>query len=358
MSAPNDVENGPVPVGVHMVGSVPLPSASDVFTTLSDALPGRLQRMPDGETGSRQQFVVFQREVFAAAPQVLRQYDSSFNSVNGPVPSQSELDAAVEAIQQSGTASTHYDTNAFESYKSFKSLQDAGKIPSTVKFQVSLPTPINVLCIVAEGYQAAVEPLYEELLLDALRNIQSTIPHESLSIQWDVAAEFAMLEGVFWPHFKPWFSPIREGIIERVSRLVDAVDPDVDVGLHLCYGDIGHRHFFEPADTAKLVDIANAVEARASRSLTYVHMPVPQQRTDAAYFAPLQDLKLASGSLFLGLVHYNDIEGTRQRIAAATGALKGSQYGVATECGMGRTPPEQLSSILEISAAVTGVYGN
>jgi hypothetical protein len=41
---------GFVPLGVHLVGSVPLASAEDVFRTLGGALGDRLRRLPDGET--------------------------------------------------------------------------------------------------------------------------------------------------------------------------------------------------------------------------------------------------------------------------------------------------------------------
>jgi len=36
---------------VLLVGSVPLGSAEHVFTACADALPGRVARLPDGETG-------------------------------------------------------------------------------------------------------------------------------------------------------------------------------------------------------------------------------------------------------------------------------------------------------------------
>lgn len=43
--------------------------------------------------------------------------------------------------------------------------------------------------------------------------------------------------------FTPWFSPVKEGIMERIVRLSAAVDKEVELGYHLCYGDIQHRHF-------------------------------------------------------------------------------------------------------------------
>ena len=38
---------------VHLVGSVPLANAHEVFVTVSAALGRRLLRIPDGETGER-----------------------------------------------------------------------------------------------------------------------------------------------------------------------------------------------------------------------------------------------------------------------------------------------------------------
>lgn len=84
-------------------------------------------------------------------------------------------------------------------------------------------------------------------------------------------------------------------------------------------------------------------------------MPVPKDRNDAAYFAPLEELKLQDNTqLFLGLIHHADEDGTRRRVEAAEKVVK--KFGVATECGMGRTPPEELESILKICAAVSAPY--
>src|SRR5258705_10739780 len=82
-------------------------------------------------------------------------------------------------------------------------------------------------------------------------------------------------------------------------------------------------------------------------------MPVPRDRADEAYFAPLRDLHLQPGTeLYLGLVHFSDGEaGTRRRIEAAQQA--GTEFGVATEGGFGRRPPETVADLLRIHAAGT-----
>lgn len=334
------------PRGVHVVGSVPLPSTEQVFREACKTLPGPLHRLPDGETGKRQNFTSFQTDVFAKCPSVLRALDGQNRSTEGV---------------QSGTGDiqllpTGYDDCALASYATFCQLRKEGVIPPGTRFQVSLPTPINVIGpFVDPSHQAAVEPVYEKALLSALRRIQDEIPAKDLSIQWDVAVEFAMLENVQFFLFTPWFSPVKEGIMERIVRVSAAVDKDVELGYHLCYGDIQHRHFVEPKDTALLVEIANLILKQVHHPVNWIHMPVPKDRTDAAYFAPLEGLKLQDNTqLFLGLVHHADEEGTRRRTEAAEKVVK--KFGVSTECGMGRTPPEELDGILKICAAVSAPY--
>lgn len=335
--------------GVHLVGSVCLPSAEDVFRQSVELLPGRLRRIPDGETQHRQNFTFWQLAVFQAVPQILRQYDATMSTVPvDPVPSDEEIQRAVKSLPELHTG---YDVVAIESYQTFTKLRQEGVIPKGVKFQVSLPTLPNVLVLVAEPYQAAVEPLYEAALLRDLRKIEQAIPPEDLTIQWDAASEFAMLEGAVWPHFKPWFSPVREHLDQQLARLTNAVSPQVEMGVHLCYGDLGHRHFFEPKDLGLLVDVANTLKKNTQRPITYFHMPVPKERDDAAYFAPLKNLELGSTELYLGVVHAGDEEGTRRRIATASQLVK--DFSIGTECGMGRTPPEDFASIMSISSAVS-----
>ena len=82
-------------------------------------------------------------------------------------------------------------------------------------------------------------------------------------------------------------------------------------------------------------------------------MPVPRNRSEDAYFAPLKGLQLhPETELYLGLAHLTDgVEGTRQRIAAAQRAT--AQFGVATECGLGRRPTATIPALLHIHREVS-----
>jgi hypothetical protein len=83
-------------------------------------------------------------------------------------------------------------------------------------------------------------------------------------------------------------------------------------------------------------------------------MPVPRDRNDDAYFAPLSDLKLKPETeLSLGLVHYTDgVAGTRRRLMTAERRAKG--FSIATECGFGRRDPATIPELLRIHAEVAG----
>ena len=122
------------------------------------------------------------------------------------------------------------------------------------------------------------------------------------------------------------------------------------MGFHLCYGDSGGKHFTEPADTGLMVKIANALSENSPRPIQWIHLPVPKERDDSAFFAPLKKLALRPETrLFLGLVHPGDgIEGTRRRMAMAQRFV--SEFGIATECGFGRRPPETVPELLRIHA--------
>jgi hypothetical protein len=141
------------------------------------------------------------------------------------------------------------------------------------------------------------------------------------------------------------------------AQLVDLgnhVPADIELILHLCYGDNKHRHSIEPTDMSDLVAFANNVSAGISRTIELIHMPVPRDRDDDAYFAPLKDLRLRPETgISLGLVHHTDgVAGTRRRIATAQRHLR--DFAIATECGFGRRDPATLPELLRIHAVVAG----
>jgi hypothetical protein len=343
---------------VHLVGSVPLAGAEEVFRSAAGALGGYLARIPDGETGERSAWIAWQGASFAD--------NAAFEDVPAPV---TNITFARSFRLKPGIrsdavvfANLGFADNAIASYATFARLQAAGAIPATTRFQVSLPTPPAMISrFVTPADQALVEPAYELAMLTELARIAAEIPHDRLAIQWDVAYEVSMWErAAGHPDLQDramgsaWFADVTAGIATRLARFGDAVPEDVPLGYHFCYGDRktndGTRgvHFAQPRDTAVLVELIGAVFARIAHAVSWVHLPVPVERTDAAYFAPLANLALPSATeLFLGLIHDQDgADGTLARIRAARDVRH--SFGIATECGLGRRAPETIPALLAI----------
>jgi len=245
-----------------------------------------------------------------------------------------------------------YAREARASYQDFTAARSRGDVAPGTRFQVSLPTPFAVTNpFVLARDVLTIEPAYERAMLGEVAAICGAIPHRDLCIQWDICIEMVLWDGR-WRFMSNPFADLRAEVMARLKRLAAAVPEDVDLGFHLCYGDWEAKHFIEPEDSGKLVEFANALTAAVTRSIAYFHVPVPINRSDDAYFAPLNGLELQRNTeLYLGLVHDDGAEATRMRIRAA--ANHRPEFGIATECGMARCrTPELVRKLLTIHAGV------
>ena len=346
--------------GAHLVGSINFDDAESTMRTAAALLGDRLKRIPDGEVGERFHWIAFQPDVLAAAEGIERVGES-------PIPLRM-LDVRPIRIADGVDAGDlelpplGYARAARESWAVFERLQGEGAIPAGTRFQVSLPTPIALVAsFVRAEDREAFEPVYEAALAAELDEILAAIPHDRLAIQWDAALEFAILETAAYAERGgaryEWFEDVWAGTSERLARQLDRVPADVEVGVHLCYGDVAEKHFIEPADTANLVRFANLAVAAAERELTWLHLPVPIERDDAEYYAALAELRIPEETeLYLGLVHREDgAEGAERRIAAAR-AHVARGFGVATECGFGRAPEGTTVPLFEAHRAVSAAW--
>jgi len=335
----------PLARGVHLVGSVPLASAETVFQTVAGAIGDRLRRVPDGETGPRSDWIVWQLPVFTSQTrlEIVPPGPESWR----PLPRvRLEDGARPEHVRFEALG---YAEAALASYRGFARLKRDGRVPAACRFQVCLPTPLApISAFVVPEHQALLEVPYEARLLDELRLVLGEVPHDQLAVQWDTNFEFGMLEGAF----PAWFDDVKGGILERLLRLARHVPIDVELGYHFCYGEVQHRHV-TPADAGKLVEIANALTASLGRPLNWIHLPVPRDRTDEGYFAPLAELRLRPETeLYLGLVHRTDgVAGAALRMEMARRFV--ADFGIATACGWGRRAPATIPELLDLHRALS-----
>jgi SAM-dependent methyltransferase len=337
------------PVGAHLVGSVALGSVEEVFRRTAGALGDRVRRLPDGEPGARADWILWQYPVFSSLPQF--EVGPPGADTYRTLP---KLRLRVgERPQDVVLGNLGFADAALASYGVFVQLKRDGVIPPHVRFQVALPTPLApISAFVDPEHQAQIEPLYEARLLEELTAIVDAVPHDQLAVQWDARLEFALLEGVT----PAWFEDIRSGVLERLLRISRHVPADVELGFHLCYGDDCHGHFAAPADSGKLVAVANALSASLYRPLNWIHVPVPPQ-ADNEYFAPLAELRLHQETeLYLGVLHLHDgVVGARWRIACAREYIE--HFGVATDCGWGRGGSAAVDQLLKLHHATCDPLG-
>lgn len=355
-----------MPADVLLVGSIPGANAFEAMHSCATGIGDHLNCLPDGETGNRRIWINF----LAATV-----YDthSAIETLNRPVPVEPghpeewrgvgenwaprgyedhwQFQLA-EGVTELTFPTLGYANVAIESYQTYKRLAADGIIPPGVRFMVAIPLVESAVRIffskgedypiIRRAYQAALKPEIDKIL--------AAIPSHELAIQWDICMEILAIElNDEQPGLFPWKGPgdPKQRFLESLEQASALVPEQALVGCHLCYGDLGHKHVIEPQNLSVVVDLANAAQSKVTRDIDFFHMPVPRDRDDADYVAPLRSLNIAPGKLFLGLIHHTDgIDGATRRIAQAKQVAEG--FGIATECGFGRRPVEQIPELLDI----------
>jgi hypothetical protein len=332
------------PAGVHLVGSIPLGDAETVLATVGRELGTYVRRIPDGETGKRWRWNSWTAPTYEATPG-LELVDPPEGSYTPWKQARLVIDPEDLVLERIG-----FSDAAIASYQHFKALKEQGTIPEHVRFQVCLPSPIAPMTVLIEHDSAlAVEPAHLRQLHAEIDEILEAVPHDQLAIQWDVCQDVGIWEG----YYEAYFHDPKRGITDRLRDCAQKVPEDVEVGFHFCYGDFGHKHFMEPTDLGVVTEMTNALIEATDRRIDWIHLPVPADRDDAAYFAPLANLALPPETeLYLGIVHQHDgVEGAERRLATARKVLD-ADFGVATECGFGRRPPETIEPLLRLHTQI------
>ncbi len=344
---------------VLLVGSVPGDNAEEAMLLCGREIGGLATSISDGETGNRHQWVQF------LAANIYHGHEA-METIQRPQTANGEDKWHNESYQEKGWlfkvkdgvtdvsfSSLGYAAAAKKSYSEFVKLKVAGEIPADVRFQVSLPlteSGTRIFFTNDADFQV-VKGAFEDAMAREIDSMLETIPASDLVIQWDLALEvlYIVLEGK-----TPWApqGSTFERYLVSLSNLSSRIPDEVILGCHFCFGDLGHKHLLEPPDLALPVQMANAATKAVTRRIDYFHMPVPMNRTDDEYFAPLAKLEIGDARLFLGLIHYTDgIAGAMQRVSAANKYYPAG-YGIATECGFGRRPKDTIPGLLKIHSEV------
>ena len=348
---------------VLLVGGVPGETAEEVFQTVGPILGDLAIGLTDGEIGLRRMWIFFVAlNTWATHPEMemIRPVKEGVPDMPDWVPAGYHdfqwFGAKIDIEKLSVIKTLGYPEEAKASYDIFVRMRNEGVIPQGVRFQQSLPFPDDAVRLFTNNAHnmSLMVDAYVDVMKRDVANLCEIIPHEDLVLQWDVNWETVAIEhGDHMPdtppmQFKPDGDPMDR--FEYYIRELNSVIPaNVSVGLHLCYGDLHHKHFKDPNDLATSVIMANKAVDVSRHPINFVQMSIPINRDDDAYFEPLRDLNIGDTSIYAGLIHYSDgVEGSVKRLETFKRYFDGPT-GVATECGLGRRPNDQdLITLLNI----------
>ena len=195
-------------------------------------------------------------------------------------------------------------------------------MPAECRFQVSIAHPVApIRHFVHADDQNRVEPALEDAFAREIGKITDAIPAGDLAIQWDIAsAVFEALERGEPTRFGNTKTEMYDAFAARIVRLADAVPEEADLLLPFLATGIPATGTRSNRRTCPdMVEMANRVSAGVARTIDLIHMPVPRDRDDRAYFEPLKALNVnPETKLSIGLVHHTDgVAGTRRRLDVA-----------------------------------------
>lgn len=354
------------PAGIHFNGGVNLADTETVMREICERVPsGFFRRIPDGETGDRQQWIFFQLQKFWETPGL-----EQAGTLDQPAEGYEQM-PKVRLAEGVGPDEVDWPNLGYgdayqQSFQTFVRLRQEGVIPEGVRFQVQYPTPLaSVNSWILLEDQDRLEPSYERALFGDLDRLLGALPHDEVAVQWDAAVEFAILEG----GFKATEGQTFDAIVGRLARCVNQVPEDIPVGLHLCYGDYGHRHFREPESLELQVSVANQVSSEARRRVNWFSFTVPQYQREASYFAPLGGLQTSPETEhYFALVPYHpedqEPDTTSEQVRLVEEHLTEDQgsgdagWGICTECGMARAQREEVPGLLDVHREILARYGS
>jgi hypothetical protein len=336
---------------VHLVGSMELESTEAVLRTVSSLLGERVPRLPDGEVGPKKGWIMSQSQAFERNP-VFEKVEWAYRDWRNPERRRFHfrLRPGAPVPNPADFAPLGYADWAKDAYALFARLKAEGTIARAARLMIAVPAPYDILNFaVPAADRPKIDPVYEEALLREVDGIAAALPHDQIALQWDCAHAF---EFIATNDSKAFYPITRAQLVALLVRLGRRVPPSIQLGYHCCYGNAFLKHFVEPTDTGEMVAVMNGVLAGLGRPVQFMHMPVPHDRSDDAYFAPLQRLDLpAETQFFLGLVHDTDgVEGALTRARAARKFVRA--FGIGTECGLAMRSPENVTALLRLQGEI------
>ena len=348
---------------VLLVGSLPYQDEASAMARAVELIQDRLIALPDGEVGERsERFPNGDRSAWIVGLiERLKADTELFDVVNpgqtnelglpGDFKSLARLRPVVKPDELGQRLYLGYDQFALGSWPHLQQLREtAGN--RGLRLQVGFPSALDAAFIML-GPKRVLRyyPAYAAAMARESETIVRELGAENLLFQVEAPAEVLMA------HKLP--KPLTRLTVRPVLNLVRQLDPQVPIGIHLCYGDLNNEAAIAPKGFGRLVHFTQQLVNRwpSSHSLAYVHLPfaagTSPPPTNAKAYHPLRDLKLPPDTrLVAGFVHEQMSTQEQTELLRVIEEARGGPVDVATACGLGRRPTETADQLLQRCAVL------
>lgn len=331
-----------------LVGSIPAANTEEAVGLALDELGQELIAVPDGETGSRKNWVMPIIERFGANPAVYLKKDGQ---------SMSYRHKRIYRVRRGRRIDPgSLELGYYAAYRQSRPVVDtaaAERKMASLPFQVGVASPFD-LAIISMGFVGALRHR-KAFTAAAAREIAAirAEAHDDVVVQIELPIELVLVARV-----PAGLRGIAAKWIGRVSTEVPRAAPaGTRFGIHLCYGDMDHRAALTGLrDCSAAVALANSIVSRWPNDvpLEYVHLPLAAgeepPRLSASYYAPLAGLRLPSATRFVaGFVHETPTESQLRDVLRLVEAAAGRRVDIAAPCGLGRREQPIARTIMQRS---------
>ena len=333
------------PRNAYLVGSLPGEDPAQAMSAAVSILGPYLQTLPDGETGERRNWVISIVDGLRDHPDLhLRKAGDWSDYDRTPVLGIRRGHRLYGASLDFGhvAAVTH-------SYPLFEQVRrSAGLAP--LRFQQGVPGDFDLAMFTLGPAGALLHRRpFTEASLGEIREVKKITGPDTL-FQIEVPVELVLLAKA------P--VPARPALARYLARAVTAMAagaaPGTRFAVHLCLGDMNNKAFGTMSDVSPLVLLANAVMKAwpAGRPLEILHAPFAAAdqpaATDAAFYQPLNNLKLAAGVQFAaGFAHESQSAADQHQIRTVIEDHLERRVLIASACGLGRRSRAAGQAVME-----------
>lgn len=341
------------PRAAHLVGSTPFADAGEALDVFADKLGPLLRTVPDGETGSRQNWIQGLMESFRDHPDLEVANDGKFSNYDDILTFRVRRGHRFTGDGLDLGYLRHFELS-WPEYLRRRSAFGNGT-DGVPRFQVGIPGDFN-LSSFAFGPLSGVRrraPFREA----TLRDVRAIHARAGDGVVFQVEIPYEQVGVTMAPSFLR--RPAAGYLAGGIARLAREAPEGSRWGIHLCLGDMNHRALGRLRDTGPIVALSNAIVGRwpAGRHLDFIHAPLAEAveppPLEPAFYEPLRRLRLPAETRFIaGFVHEGRTLDEQRALLVLLDELVGRPVDVACSCGLGRRSRGAALQTLDLAAAL------